>query len=208
MITELVMWEIQSVRRQRDSITIKFSWGTLNSLLLRALLDSWVPCLMCLTSALSEKSESKMELQHRCWSHANSKLETGNSDNPDMTGTWHWGRHWIWACVCLFLLLFIATFGGNDSTHIPCSPHGYVSMISYLLCLLMWSLISVSVCSMFIFIWDVLHICCWFPMNQTLIQSWTNDVIPVSVNLFSTAHIKCGNNLSDICAIKIFNSQQ
>lgn len=41
---------------------------------------------------------------------------------------------------------------------------------------------KVFVCSVFVFIWHVLHTHCWFPVNQTLIQSRTNVLIPVSVN--------------------------
>lgn len=41
---------------------------------------------------------------------------------------------------------------------------------------------KVFVCSVFVFILHVLHIHCWFPVNQTLIQSRTSVLIPVSVN--------------------------
>lgn len=47
-----------------------------------------------------------------------------------------------------------------------------------------------SVCLLHVHIYDTfLHICCWFPVNQTQIQSWTNDFIPLSVNLFWEAII-------------------
>lgn len=33
--------------------------------------------------------------------------------------TWSWTRA-VFSFLCFFLLLFIAPFGGNDTTHIPC----------------------------------------------------------------------------------------